>query len=342
VRGVLLDHLTGKPQGSTRVPNWSERNAWVARIERQVAEQRTREMLALAGAPGGRDLVNLLYSPGMPSFRFTTSNQAAPGLQPGTLITPAQNAYSTYATILNEASITEDCYAILVWVTGIAVAAANKNSLTKIGIDQAGGTSPVDFIPHLLTSGASFPNSAATAPMGVMYYFPVFIPGGSELYAAGSVDNATVGNQRVYVRLFGRPTNREMLWYGHGVDSFGAVTATSEGTVVVPGNAVKGSFVQLGSNTAKPYYWWQLGVGSSDTAILNNLHFFDLAAGSSTTVNDLIVQDETFSTGTGENWNKMLHWNYFRPVPSGVGIYGRAASSSAPDTDVTMAAYGVW
>jgi hypothetical protein len=347
MRGVLLDGLTGKPQGKAHVPTWGERNAWVARIERQAAEQRTREMLALAGAPGGRDLVNLLYAPGMPSFRTVFTNADAPSLTPGTSVTPAQNSYPAYTEILSDATLTEDCFAILIHVNGIGVATAAKNALLKLGVDQSGGTSYTDFISHLLVSDAGDIDGVATAaPAGIYYYFPVYIPGGTAIAATISVDNATVGTARVAVRCYGRPTSREMLWYGHGVDSFGQVTATSEGTAHTPGNTgAEGSYVQLGSNTTKPYYFWQVGLGTSDSSVGNNVYHVDLAAGSSTTVNDPLIVNEAFYMGSSEQISKplaMMLYSYFRPVPSGVGIYGRSSCSGTADTDVTLAAYGVW
>jgi hypothetical protein len=287
-------------------------------------------------------MANMLWTMSDGGFRFVASNQDAPSLTPGTSITPGNNTYPAYAEILSDASVTEDCFGIFIRVTGINVSTTAKDAIFKIGIDTAGGTTFVDFISHLSASCAQ--STATTVAAGcVDYYFPVFIPAGTAIAATCSVNNATVGTARVFIKLFGGVARRELLAYGHGVDSFGEVTGSSRGTTITPGTSgAAGTYVQMGSNTAKQYMWWQVGFGINNGTITNLAYWVDLAAGDATN-KDIIISDEQYQAGTQEGLSgPRTYMNYWREVPSGVGIYARASSSGTPVSGCSAIAHGVW
>src|SRR3990167_11411361 len=223
----------------------------------------------------------MLMPPQTLGFNYVTGNvlTVRPGVVSfGTSITPAQNAYGSYTEILSDTDVTKDCYGILINVNSIFVATKAKDSLTTIGIDTAGGTSYVDFIPNLLTSCAG----DYGAKGGIWYYFPVFIPAGSALAAKGSVNNATVGTQRVAVWLYGAPTHPESVIYGQGVESVGITAASSSGTAVTSGTVSEGSWTSLGSTTKK-WLAGAYGMGVNDGSMSSgSIHHGDLSYGDGT------------------------------------------------------------
>jgi hypothetical protein len=283
----------------------------------------------------------MLWVPAMGGFEWSISNQEGASLTPGTSITPGNNSFPTPTEILSDTVVTEDCYGIFIRFSGNAVAGASRNTLVNIGADPAGGTSFTTIIPNLMASEAITP--VGTFPgMGYDYYFPLYIKAGTALSASASVNNATVGTLRCFVKLFGKPKRKDMLKYGMKVDSFGEVTASSKGTDITPGNGAEGTYVQLGSNTTTNYFWWQCGFGIANSTITNVPYWLDLARGDGSN-KQLIIQNEQFYAGTSESLSRNLwgDYGYQAEVPSGVGIYGRAWAGGSPVTGCSMMAYGV-
>jgi len=280
-----------------------------------------------------------LFQFSRPSFNYVTGNVTGtrPAAAFGTSITPGNNSYSTYASILSGGSITRDCYGILININSIAAATTAKDSLCKIGIDTSGGTTYIDFIPHLICSCAG-----TFAQGGVWYYFPVFIPSGSQLAASGSTNNATVGTQRVAVWLYGAPSNLKDLKYGMGVEAIGQNTSLSCGTGVTSGTTSEGSWTLLGTTTHKCFAW-QWGMGINDTTMSSgNIYTTDISYGDGT--NQIILgQDRQHTILTvSEDLNSSCYPPMPVVVPAGGSIYGRMQCSGTADSSLTMVAYGVY
>ncbi len=284
----------------------------------------------------------MLYVPTRGGLNFSVNNQATPSLTPGTSITPGNNSFPAYAEILSDASVTEDCFGIFIRITGISVAATSKSALVNIGSDPTGGTSFATIIPNLLCSEAATSN--ATVPSdGIDYYFPLYIKSGTSLAAQGSVNNATVGTMRVYVKLFGGQEYAERQKWGFTVEQFGAVTASSKGTDLTPGNTgAEGTYVQMGSNLTNDYFWWQLGVGITQGTTTNLAYDWDLARGDGSS-KQIMIPDESIVTGTSEATVKHLQalGCYERPATVGEGIYARGTCSGTANTGWSAIAYGM-
>ena len=284
----------------------------------------------------------MLMPPQTFGFNYVTGNviTVRPGSAGfGTSITPAQNSFGSYTEILSDTSVTRDCYAILINVNSIFTATQAKDSLTTIGIDTAGGTSYVDLIPNLLTSCAG----DYGAKGGIWYYFPVYIPAGSAIAAKGSVNNATVGTQRVAIWLYGAPTNPESLIYGHGVESVGITAASSCGTTVTSGTVSEGSWTSLGT-TAKKWIACTCGMGINDgTMSSGNIHHADISYGDGT--NQIMLDMDrgfTISTTSEDLNTRGGLYAPFCNVPAGSTIYGRLQVNGTADSGLSMAAYGVY
>lgn len=273
--------------------------------------------------------------------RITNLGSAPSGTAYGTSITPGQNTFPAYVEILGNTAF--DTYFLEIIASANAVSAVNRNTLLTIGIDHSGGTTYTDVeINHLIVTAA--------APIGIgcrRYWFPLFIPAGSALAAKASVDNATVGTLRVAVNLWGKPSRPEMVRAGAYIDTFGAVTATSEGTVVTPGNAVEGTWTSLASNIAKDYWWWQGGCGTSDTTLTSgSVYWLDVGVGTSSTVVDPCFQNQLWgiASSTEQVQDQMLpEFEYVseRPGDGVLDVWARLACNTTPDTDMTVVAYAL-
>jgi hypothetical protein len=260
-----------------------------------------------------------------------------PAAAMGISVTPGNNAKGSYATLISGANLINDVYGILIHINSNGVSTAARDTLVDIGTDPAGGTFGV-VIPNLIGS------SAGSAILGgLWYYFPLSIKAGSTIGAAASVNNATVGTLRVNAIVFGRPDRPEVCKTGQRVTAYGATTATSTGTAVTPGTTSDGTLTSLAAAIAERNWWWQLGVGVNNGTITAVNYAGDLAVGSSTSLNRLIIQDQLWWGDAAENWHTsplgMMSGEY--DAASGVNVYGRLQCSGTAITGLSMIAYGL-
>jgi hypothetical protein len=282
-----------------------------------------------------------LLVPKKSQFNYVTGNvlTTVPISAFGTSVVPGpSNAYSSYVEILSDANVTRDCYAIMICLNNGSTSTAARDIIVTIGIDTAGGTSYVDLIPHLLAaSAAPFVNQSHS---GHWYYFPIYIPAGSAIAAKAAVNNAGSGSLRVACWLYGAPSSKETLIYGHGVEAIGITTASSSGTAVTPGNTAEGSWTSLGT-TSKPCFAWQQGFGISNASMSALVYSTDLAYGDGT--NQIMIdQDRLIGTTGAEAVSAQLRPAQICNVPVGGAIYGRIACNSTANSGISMAAYGVY
>ncbi len=280
-----------------------------------------------------------LFVPNNPSFGYLTGNVLGvrPAASMGTSVTVGtSNSYGSYVEVLAAASLTRDCYGILLNFNNGFITTQSRDTIVTIGVDPAGGTAWVDTIHHLLAVGAGDFTSALG---GHWYYFPLFIPAGASIAAKASVNNANAGTINCCVWLYGAPKNLAGLVYGQGVETVGINTAISAGASVTPGTTLEGSWTLLGTTTKK-WKFVQHGVGIDDAS--NNsgsLYAADLAAG-----NGPILDLDRWirASGNQENWSSSLRSHLFCDLPAGETIYGRMQCSGALDSGISMAAYGVY
>lgn len=270
---------------------------------------------------------------------FLESNPGRPAAARGITITPAQNSKGSWAEYVDGALVTSDCFGIEINFNSNSRSGAIGNTLVDIGIDPAAGTAYSVVIPDLSACHASPLNVASG---GIWYYFPLFIPAGSSIAARASIDNATVGTLRSFIRLFGKPRHPEFVRCGRYVEAIGVVAATSEGTVVVPGGASEGTWTSLGT-LSRDAWWYQLGVFSSDASLTAGTCEYDLSIGDATNKHVLPEPIVAASvTGTGEQFS--FTNDYAGPMVAGVAgqtVYARGQHSGTPDTDITCIAYAL-
>lgn len=274
----------------------------------------------------------MLHVPvGANSYSLTTPSWGTtrPAVANGTAVTPATAAYGAWAAL--GTALTSDAYGILININSNAGSAASRNTVTKIGVDYAGGTAYTDLITGLLSGGAGAYNI-----IGQWYFFPVFIPAGSTLAAAGRGSVTTA--YRVGSIVSQRPSNPSAIRKGSFVETIGI--GTTAGVTITPGTTADGAWTTIGTTT-KRCWWWQLGlqITTGDTAWGANALHIDIAVGDATT-KDIIITDYLIGTDTTENmYNPPLTFGVEWDVPAGSTIYARVQNSGTNDA-YTLAVYG--
>lgn len=285
----------------------------------------------------------MLWGPsGGADFLWQASNISSiqPAASIGTTITPgASNVKGSYATVLSGATVAFDVCGMLINFNSNSTAATARDTTVDIGVDPAGGTSFTVLAPDLLASCAS---TLALGP-GVNYYFPIWAKAGSSIGARAAVNNATAGTLRCVITVFGKPRDPKQARVGSKIISVG-VGVSSNGTAVTPGTTSDGTFTQLTASLAQDCWWWQLGMGVNDSTMTSgNMYSADLAYGSSTTVNAIIIRDQVWVIPDANEslCNIPSLEGGERFVKNGSGIYVRSQCSGTSDSAISYAAYGV-
>lgn len=272
----------------------------------------------------------------------------ADGTQPnftnGTSITPGNNTYGSYTSVLSGASLTDDAYGIEVWFNSGNVDSAARDGIATIGFDPAGGTSfgglagvTNNEISHLLWSCAGDMRNAAMGP--VWYYFPLFIKAGTSIGCKASVNNATVGTVNCFVRLHCKPTRPELVRSGTFVRTYGATVGSSTGTSVTPGAASEGTYTELGT-LADAIWYWEYGVGINNAGFTANCQFTDIAIGDASNKKRVIANGVSMSSQSEVNCKPAM--GAYGSGVSGDKVYGRMqVGDNAAMTGYSLIAYGV-
>lgn len=281
----------------------------------------------------------MIHSPFGPDFQFTYSNVATTRLAApwGTAHTSGTApTFSAYATLVAAANITTDIYGIELVFNNYFQAATTRNLLVNIGVDNAGGTTFVTKIPALMAGHCG----SMIVGGGITYYFPLYIPSGSSIgiQATGSAAAAF----STAVRLYGQPRRPDAIRVGSYVTNFGTTTTGAQGTAITLGTTARGTYTQVGAATTRSHWWWQMGYSYVDTNVAAASVAFDMAAGSSTTVNKQLFQNAVyFQDGTERIWNIPITMSQYNNVGVGENIYIRGQGSGAAEGGTTVAAYGL-
>lgn len=284
-----------------------------------------------------------LFVPQGNDFQWSYSNVAAtrPNIAGwGTTHTPSTTAstFSAYATLVSAANITHDVFAIYLCFNNGASSATIRNILVNIGVDTAGGTNFVTKIPQLMCGGAS---PLGTGAGGIWYYFPLYIPAGSSIGIQAGSTVATAFQTAVW--LYGKPRRPEAIRAGSYVTAFGTQTGTAwRGTNITPGTTAEGVLTQIGVATTRNHWWWQSGFCLQDTTATASALTLDVAAGSSTVLNKILIEDQVWSVTAAEQISAFPQFpGSYNNVSTGENIYVRMQSSAALDTGNNVAVYGL-
>lgn len=264
------------------------------------------------------------------------STQPSAGI--GTTITPGNNTYGSYVSLLT--AIADKAYALRLNVVNNTVSAQARDSLGKIGIDFAGGSTFTDWVTDLSISSAGIQSGNTGGGGGIEYYLPIEVPLGASIGFAASVNNATVGTCSAYVRLRRQPTGPIIPRAGAFVRTFGSTPASSSGTAVVPGNPAKGAWSQIGGAITDSIWYWNLGCNISNAVITNNNPIaFDMALGPNTSNLRMVIADQLVLPSTSESWSFRSEGEYAVAAPGDL-IWVRAQVLSTVQTGISAIVYG--
>lgn len=261
-----------------------------------------------------------------------------PTTAPGTSITPAASsgAYPAFVEILGDTS--DETYLMEVTFSGNDTAAEARNTLVKLGFDFAGGTTYTDLTISDLMASCASTMAGAGGGLGVTYSFPLRLPAGTAVAAAASTESATARTLSVWIRLYGKPSRKDLIRYGSFVRTYGSTFASSSGTSITPGTASDGTAVDLGT-LSDDIFWWEYGIGVSDSTMAARVLHVDLLVGDGTNKR-AVIQNALVATTASETITKLDAGTYHE-TKSGDHVYGRAQVSAAPDSSYSMIAYGV-
>jgi hypothetical protein len=247
----------------------------------------------------------------------------------GTTLTASATPHAlsdTYTTLMTP---THDCWSLSVLVWGTSTGAIQTDML--INIYKGGAGSEVPFISNL---AAGWTVGVDTGP-GRYYWFPVYIPANTRLSAKCQ---AVIISDTVNIIVTGYGGGLPPHWVGQGVETLGANTAASQGTSITPGTSADGTFVNIGTTTARYGYVLPMMHGNmADTAISTGITTLDLGVGDSPLSG---LSDFSFGANANE-WIAPHQVGRFCDIPAGVVLQARAqASATAEDRDYLV--YGVY
>lgn len=283
----------------------------------------------------------MLHVPKQSATYFTYDNWGAnPASTIGTSVVPGtSNALGSWTQIASSGNIAQDIYGIYMQIHTGATSAQAKNHLIDIGVDPAGGTSYSAIISDMDISAAP----ALSAAGAREHFFPFYIKAGSSVAVRIRGSNATAETVRVAARFYGYRSAPETMQVGSFSETLGAVTASSRGTTITPGNAADGSWLDLGATT-NPMWWWQLGYGIDNATITAEYTYFEIAYGDAsnkTTIFKVMHGGTTSETCGLAAQTQLLALAAYCPVPAGEHIYVRARCNNAPDTGYHVTVTGI-
>jgi len=238
--------------------------------------------------------------------------------------------------------IANDCYAISIGFSGANANNINRRNLVDLLIDSGAGVGNSGSSWTVLINNLHVSMASTVAGM-IWYYFPIYLKAGTAIGTSNQSITAGTSALRVVVRVYGKPSRPELIKCGTKVQTYGAVTATTQGTAIVPGNTVMGSNTASLGTSSFDQFWWQCGMSYEESALTNSqCAWMDVLAGDGSN-NVLCAESVMQNTDTTERGGKHAFGSKLpiRNIKSGSNVYMRAAASAASPLNPTVIAYGL-
>ncbi|HET9893221.1 MAG TPA: hypothetical protein VFQ42_22275 [Mycobacterium sp.] len=269
---------------------------------------------------------------------YSTADGTRPAAAFGSSITPAQNTYGTPVQLISGASMTVDCCEITFVLNSVGISGSARDSVFQFLVDPAGGTSYTS-VADLVAGPAAGYVVANVGGGGVEYTFRYWLRAGTSVAMAAAVNSATVTAVRAFCRVRGAPSRPQDVFVGTYLDQFGVSLATSAGTTITPGGASDGTWTQIGSNATRPYYQIEFGYGINSATMTTATIDADIGVGDSSN-KKIAVPNCPILVSSVETLSKASKL-WFSTVAPGDGLWARSQSSTAADTNNSVAIYGV-
>lgn len=279
----------------------------------------------------------MLFTPGG-DFNWSVDNFGATyteaGFAAAVTASGSANTKGTAVELIADTSVTEDVYGISICFARTNTTVTSIRFLTDLLIDPAGGTSYSVAIANILC------HNPALLLGGYWYYFPLYLKAGTTIGA--QTQSSTGGSAiRMGVRLWGKPSRPELIKVGTKVQTLGAATGSTSGTAVTPGTSALGSYSATLGTLNLNSWWWQAGLGFSDTSLTGSGYLIDVAANATNKI--LVAQNIMLATNSSENVGKAALGSSCPQmlISAGQDVYVRAACSTTPDSTVTAVVHAV-
>lgn len=252
-----------------------------------------------------------------------------------TSVTPAQNAFGSYAQLISGAALINDVYEITIFANNGSITATARDILVRIGLDPAGGTAYTALVDLLV--GPVYPYASGHMPGG--WRFPLFIKAGTSIGAAASVSSVSVTAMRVGCTVKGRPSRPDRIYAGSYIDAFGVTTATSNGTSVTPGTVSEGAWSEIGTLT-RPAQWIEYGYSVGNATMNDAYLHVDVGIGDVTN-KKIAISNSMLQVTSIEGLIRFSPAGVEVDAATGDKVYVRAQDSGTLETGHTAAVYCV-
>lgn len=179
----------------------------------------------------------------------------------GTTVTASSTANQMGAWSIMVDPTSGPSYGIYIRVRDTAGSGALTSNLVNIGIGPSGGGNEIIIIENLIAGGA--PSHASGSSGGRDFFFPIYIP---HNVAVSAQCQASVASDSVVVEVY---LFKKQMYpvLGGRVSDYGAVTASSRGTLVTAGNGSFGTWTLLqAGGLERPHTMWIVGVDQGTDA----------------------------------------------------------------------------
>lgn len=265
----------------------------------------------------------------------STADGTRPVTAMGASVTPAQNAYGSYAQLIAGASLTDDCYELEINVNTVGISTTARDAVVSIGLDPAGGTSYTSIVDLVAGQPGGYVGSTGG---GATWRIPIRIAAGTSIAAAAAVNSATLTAINVHVRAYCKPSAPERLFAGSYIDQFGVTLASSAGTAITEGTTSEGAWTAISSTLTRPLHYLTFGYGQNQ-ATLSGFVSIDIGVGDASNKN-VVISNAWVVCSTTEQTTKPP-WGANCRAAIGDILYARAQSSAAANSGATVAIYGV-
>ena len=270
----------------------------------------------------------MLLSPHSHLNYFTTTASVA-AASFGTTVTSAAsaNTYGTWTQIHAGLTYASDYFTLM--LSNNFTAATTQNAYVDIGIGASSGA-VMPIVQKLC-------GSHAAPGFGKHYFLPIRIPAGQAVWARHQ-NTVASKNISVLFNTYGANMNPYCFPTFSRAVAIGAVTASTTGTAITPGNAAEGAWTQIVASSTEDYGALMVsGMFNVDTTMtLNLVTAFDMGIGASgqeeTIGENLLIQMPAGQAATA-NDERVVSISYptYVGVPAGQRLCLRASGSTTAD-----------
>lgn len=253
----------------------------------------------------------------------------------GTLLTASATIHTLGTKVELFASTSFDTHWVDIYVHNSAITNSATDQLMNIYVGA--DTQEQLLVPNLQTGWA---RQISGTDFGRTYSFPLHIPAGSRITAdlQALIASDTIS---VWMVLFGGDPIPH--WTGTRVETIGAVTSVSRGSLVSVGTTAEGALTRLGASDAAAtlaHDWGFVHVATGSTDSSSPATQDDIDLGTSAAV---IPGLEDFRSSFGSTEDMRTYEDgRFCYVPAGTILYSRIQALSNANLQRTVLAHGVY